>query len=56
MSDRYRTRIRAGIVTAVLGTAIGLAAWPATPVHAAACPAVTVYIYFGTFRFGFDAW
>jgi len=42
MSDRYRTRVRAGIVTAILGTAIGLAAWPATPVHAAACPAVTV--------------
>ena len=42
MSDRYRTRFRAGIVTAVLGTAIGLAAWSATPAHAAECPAVTV--------------
>ncbi len=37
-----RTRARAGIVAVVLGTAMGLAAWPATPLHAAACPAVTV--------------
>ncbi|MCH7930999.1 MAG: ABC transporter substrate-binding protein, partial [Proteobacteria bacterium] len=42
MPDRIRTRVRAGVVAAVLGTAIGLAAWPATPLHAAACPAVTV--------------
>ena len=42
MPDRIETRVRAGIVAAVLGTAIGLAAWPATPLHAAACPAITV--------------
>ena len=35
-------RVRAGVVAAVVGTAFGLAAWPATTAHAGACPAVTV--------------
>ena len=42
MPERIRTRVGVGIVATVLGAALGLAAFPATPLHAAACPAVTV--------------